>query len=79
MKVEITISNLYYNTSLMNFFFRTQSENTFNEIIESIEEPEEAFFEALENYSNDLDDIEEMLYSDSNEDICINLGLTLKN
>ena len=77
MKAEISISTLYYNQSVLGFFFRTQSENTFNELFEAVEESEEIIFSAIENYSDDLDDIEELFYSESVADLCDILGLTL--
>ena len=78
MKAELTIKQLYYNASLMNFFFRTQAENTFNELIEKCEESNDEIFEAIENYSDDLDEIEEMMYNDSIEEIATELGLTIE-
>lgn len=77
MKANISINQLYYNASIMNFFFRTQSENTFNELLENVEESNSEIFEAIENYSDDLDEVEEMFYNDSIEEIAQNLGLTL--
>ena len=77
MKAELTIEQLYYNASIMNFFFRTQAENTFNELLEKCDESNDAIFEAIENYSDDLDIIEEMLYNDDIEEIATELGLTI--
>jgi len=77
MNAQITISNLYYNHSLLNFFFRTQSQNDFNKLFESVEEHKQEVFQAIENYSDDLDEVEEMFYNDSIAEICEQLGLTL--
>lgn len=77
MKAELTIKQLYYNASIMNFFFRTQAENTFNELVEKCEESNDAIFEAIENYTDDLDTIEEMFYNDSIEEIAEALVLTI--
>lgn len=77
MKAEVTISQVYYNHSLLNFFFRTQSENTFKELFESVEEDNTEIFNAIENYSDDLDEIEELFYNESIEDLCEIFGLTL--
>ena len=77
MKAELTIKQLYYNSSIMNFFFRTQSENTFNELIEKCTESNDEIFNAIENYSDDLDEVEEMFYNDSIEEISEALGLTI--
>lgn len=77
MKAELTIKQLYYNSSIMNFFFRTQSENTFNELIEKCTESNDEIFNAIENYSDDLDEVEEMFYNDSIEEIAEALALTI--
>ena len=77
MKAELTIKQLYYNASLMNFFFRNQAENTLNELIEKCEESNDEIFNAIENYSDDLDEIEEMMYNDSISEIAEALNLTL--
>ena len=78
MKAELTIKQLYYNSSIMNFFFRTQAENTFNELIEKCEESNDEIFNAIENYSDYLDEVEEMFYNDSIEEIANELGLTIE-
>jgi hypothetical protein len=79
MKAEISISQVYYNASLLNFFFRTQSTNTFNELFEKCEQSNDEIFEAIENYSNDLDEVEELFYDESLSDICEALGLEISN
>ena len=78
MKAELTIKQLYYNSSIMNFFFRTQAENTFNELIEKCTESNDEIFNAVENYSDYLDEVEEMFYNDSIEEIAEALGLTIE-
>ena len=77
MKAELTIKQLYYNSSILDFFFRTQAENTFNELFESVEESQIEVFEAIENYSDDLDEVEELFYNESIPDLCEIFGLTL--
>lgn len=76
MNAQLSISDLYYNKSLLNFFFRAQSENEFNNLFDSVEEDTEEVFNAIDSYSDDLDCIEEMFYNDSIEEIISNLGLT---
>lgn len=78
MKAEITIKQLYYNSSIMNFFFRTQAENTFNELLEKCTESNDKILNAIENYSDDLDDVEEMFYNDDIDEIATELGLTIE-
>ena len=77
MKVEVTMSQVFYNHSLLNFFFRNQAKETFNEIFESVQEDDTEIFNAIENYSDNLDEIEELFYSESIEDLCEIFGLTL--
>ena len=78
MKAEITISNLYYNNGLMSFFFRTQSKNTFEELIDKVSEDKKTVFDAIEAYSDDLDEIEEMFYNDSVDELRETFCLTLE-
>ena len=77
MKVEVTMSEVYNNYSLLNFFFRNQAQETFKELFESVEESISEVFNAIENYSDNLDEIEELFYSESIEDLCEIFGLTL--
>lgn len=77
MKAEVTLSQVYYNHSILSFFFRTQAKETFNELFESVQEDDNEVFDAIENYSDDLDEIEELFYSESISDICEIFGLTL--
>lgn len=78
MKTEITIKQLYYNSSIMSFFFRTQAENTLNELLEKCTESNNEIFDAIENYSDDLDEIEGLFYNKSLEDIAEELRLTIE-
>ena len=77
MKAELTMSQLHSNVSLMKFFFRTQSAETFEELIESVEDSEADVYNAIENYSNDLDEIEELFYEEQVLELCEIFGVTL--
>ena len=77
MQAELTMRQVYANHSVLDFFFRTQSENTFNELFDSVEERSDEICDAIENYSDDLDEIEEMFYNDSVEELAETFGLTL--
>jgi hypothetical protein len=77
MKVEVTMSEVYCNPSVLSFFFRNQAKDTFYELFKSTEEDYTEIFNAIENYSDDLDEIEELFYSESIEDLCEIFGLTL--
>ena len=69
MKAEITLSNCYYNKSLMNFFFRSQAVQTLEELLNEVEEDIKQISNNVEDYTNDLDELEELLYNESVEDI----------
>lgn len=80
MKTEITFNQLYWNQSLMDFFFRDQAENTLDELLDKAKDRQNAI-ESIEAYceANDveLDDLEESFYNDSVEELaemfCIEL------
>ena len=74
---SLTVRALYYNSSIKNFFLRSQAENTFDELFNKVEESADDVINAMEDYSDDLDTIEEMLYSDSIEALADAFGLTL--
>ena len=78
MKANVNFSQVYYNSSLMSFFFRTQAENTLDELLEKCTESNDEIFNAIENYSDDLDDVEELFYNESLEEIAEELGLTIE-
>ena len=78
MKAEITVSNLYYNNSLMNFFFRTQAVESFKELIEAVNESNAEIFENIESYSDNLDEIEELFYNESISDLAEIFNLTIQ-
>ena len=74
---SLTVRALYYNSSIKNFFLRSQAENTFEDLFEKVEDSVEDVINAMEEYCDDLDIIEEMLYNDSIEDLAEAFGLTL--
>ena len=74
---SLTVRALYYNSSIKNFFLRSQAENTFDELFDKVEDSADEVINAMEDYDDDLDTIEEMLYSDSIEELAEAFGLTL--
>lgn len=78
MKVDLTLANCYYNKSLMNFFFRDQAKHTLIELLEMVEDDINQISNSAENYTDDLDEIEELLYNESIEDIIEILNLSKK-
>lgn len=69
MKAEITFSQLKVNPSLMSFFFRKQAIATLEELLDSVQESSEEVFSSMESYSDDLDEIEDILYNNNIEEI----------
>lgn len=82
MKAEITFGQLWYNTSILGFFFRSQSENTLNELMNrttlSSDEVCDRIDSYADNYEVDLDTIEEMFYNDTLEELAKEFGIELK-
>lgn len=76
MVAEVTASQLWFNPSLMGFFFRTQAEETFNELINRVSfDHTETVLEKIENYFTDIDECEETFYSESVDEILEMLDL----
>ena len=80
MKAEITFSQLWENESLMSFFFREQSIRTLDELMEKVAD-KMAAINAIEVHAeiNDysVDDVEEMFYEYSVEELADEFGLEL--
>ena len=81
MKAEITFSQVLYNPSLLNFFFRSQAERTLVNLIEKVDCTQDAL-EKIEEYANDndydLDAIEEMFYKESVEELAKDFGIEIE-
>lgn len=81
MKAEITIEQVWYNHSLMNFFFREQAEKTLETFLDNVEDTGAAL-DCIEDYAEmhdlTLDDIEEMFYEDSVEELADEFGIELE-
>ncbi len=72
MTKEITFSNLYWNGRLRGFCFRSQAEDTFNEVMQNVvdsPETEQMMGEFLESMFDDVDDLEEYFYEQDAENI----------
>ena len=80
MKAEVTFSELWENESLMSFFFREQSIRTLDELMEKVAD-KMAAINAIEVHAeiNDysVDDVEEMFYEYSVEELADEFGLEL--
>lgn len=72
MTKEITFSNLFWDDGLRGFCFRSQSNDTFNEVmVQVVESPEteRMMGEFLESMFEDVDDMEEYFYEQDAENI----------
>ena len=82
MKAEITFSQLWENESLMSFFFREQSIRTLDELMEKVADKQAAIntievHAEINNYS--VDDVEEMFYEYSVEELADEFGLQIES
>ena len=82
MKAEVTFSELWQNESLMSFFFREQSIRTLDELLEKVADKRTAInsievHAEINNYS--VDDVEEMFYEYSIEELAEEFGLQIEN
>ena len=82
MKAEVTFSELWQNESLMSFFFREQSIRTLDELLEKVADKRAAIntiavHAEINNYS--VDDVEEMFYEYSIEELAEEFGLQIEN
>lgn len=82
MKAEITFNELYWNHSLMGFYFRTQSENTLNELLDRAKDRKDAVEKINDNAEwdyDDLDELEEDFYSCTVEELAEKFGIELED
>ena len=82
MKAEVTFSELWWNESLMSFFFREQSIRTLDELLEKVAD-KRAAINAIEVHAEisdySVDDVEEMFYEYSVEELADEFGLELES
>ena len=80
MKAEVTISNIYWNKSLSNFFFREQAYKTLEELVKRSTMSGQDTLDALDEATDDMDvdDVEEMFYSESVEYCANEFGIELE-
>lgn len=77
MTTEITFSNLFWNDELRGFFFREQSEATFNEVMARIldnPESEAMMDDFIESRFSTIDEMEEYFYEEDAETIIAELS-----
>ncbi len=79
MNAKVTISNIYWNKGLSNFFFREQAYNTLEELVRRSTMNGQDTLSALDNatYDMDIDDVEETFYSENVEYCAEEFGIEL--
>ena len=82
MKANVTFLELCQDESLMSFFFRTQSIMTLDELMEKVADQRAAInaielYAEINNYS--VDDVEEMFYEYSVEELADEFGLEIES
>ena len=80
MKAEVTISNIYWNKSLSNFFFRDQAYETLEELVKRSAMNGQDTLDALDDATEDMsiDDVEEIFYSESVDYCAEEFGIELE-
>ena len=81
MTANISISQIYWNKhSLGSFFFRDQAYETLEELVERSSESGSIAIDILDDQTDDMDidEVEEMFYSDSIEELADRFGLELE-
>lgn len=68
MVANITMEQLYYNQSLLDFFFREQAQRELENVINAFDSTLDAL-NAIEEHFEDLDEFEEICYSEDLPDI----------
>lgn len=81
MKADVTISNIYWNNGLKNFFFRAQSCKTLDELVNRSTMSGQDTLDALDDATDDMDidEVEEMFYSESVEFCADEFGIELED
>ena len=81
MVANVTISNIYWNNSLRNFFWREQSMDTLEELMSRSTMPKEDVLELLDEQTEteDIDEVEEDFYSLSVEELADIYGIELQD
>ena len=82
MRIEIDFTRVYNTKSLLNYFFRSQSEETLVELINRSVDDISIVLGAIDSYAEnndfDIDDIEEMFHNDSVEEIAEQIGIEIE-
>ena len=81
MIAEVTISNIYWDKGLSNFFFRDQAYKTLEELVSRSAMSGQDTLDALDDATDgmDIDDVEEMFYSESVEYCAEEFGIEFED
>ena len=81
MKAEITMSQLYWNPSILGFFFTKQAQNTLTELLDKAEDRETAL-EQIDDHADiwgmDADGIGDMFHDMSVEELATEFEIDMK-
>jgi hypothetical protein len=80
MKAEVTMSQIWFNKSLSDFFFREQAYKTLEELVTRSTMSGQDTLDALDDATDDMDidDVEETFYSESVEYCAEEFGIELE-
>jgi len=78
MKADVYLSRIYWNRSLADFFFREQSYKTLEEFVNGSSLEASHMLDLLDERTehSDIDDVEEMFYENSVEEIAEEFGIS---
>ena len=81
MKAEVTMSQIWFNKSLSNSFFREQAYKTLEELVNRSTMSNRETIDALEDATDgmDIDEVEEIFYSESIECCADEFGIELQD
>ncbi len=81
MTANLSISNIYWNRSLANFFFRDQAYKSLEELVNGSKESGQEVLDKLDTLTEDedIDDVEENFYSQSVETLADMYDIELDN
>jgi len=81
MTAEVTMSQIWFNKSLSDFFFREQAYKTLEKLVERSTQSGRETIDALEDATDgmDIDEVEEIFYSESVEYCAEEFGIELED
>ena len=81
MKAEITLEQVYWNKGLMDFFMREQSRKTMEDLCDRAKIHTREVIETIDDFCEDAgiewEDLEEMFYDMSTEELAEYFGIKL--